>query len=120
MQRFKKFLIIILAIPLLNIFFITVCNESIKSSWWKYSRGANFKDVLEFNENLQAKSILIQKDSKTVKIIFLYFFDYMILSDKDLTNWTYYVRKGKKYHSDNTAKLHQELTEIIVTLRYKI
>ena len=36
----------------------------------------------------------------------------MILADKDLTNWTYYVRKGKKYESNKTAKPHQEQTEI--------
>ncbi len=93
MRRFKKFLIIILAIPLLNIIIITFCNGLIEGSWWKYSRGAEFKDFLEFDEKLQAKSILIQKDGKTEKIILLYFFDYMILSDKDLTNWTYYARK---------------------------
>jgi hypothetical protein len=115
MRRFKKFLIIILAIPLLNIILITVCNGLIEGSWWKYSRGADFKDFLEFDETLQAKSILIQKDGKTEKIIFLYLFDYMILADKDLTNWTYYVRKGKKHDPNNTAKPQQDLPEITVT-----
>ena len=57
MRRFKKLLIIILLIPLFNIIFITVCNGLIEGSWWKYSRGADFKDFLEFDETLQAKSI---------------------------------------------------------------
>ena len=115
MRRFKKLLVIILLIPLLNIILITVCNGLIEGSWWKYSRGADFKDFLEFDETLQAKSILIQKDGKTEKIIFIYLFDYMILSDKDLTNWTYYVRKGKKHDANEPAKPHQTPTEITVT-----
>lgn len=115
MRRFKKLLIIILAIPLLNILLITVCNGLIEGAWWKYSRGADFKDSLEFDENLQAKSIIIQKDGKTQKIIFLYFFDYMILTDTDLTNWTYYARKGKKYDPNNTKTAQQKPTEITGT-----
>ena len=112
MRRFKKFLLIILAIPLLNIILITVCNGFIEGSWWKCSRGADFKDFLEFDEKLQVKSILIQNDGKTEKIILLYLLDYMILSDKDLKNWTYYVRKGKKYYPNNKANSQQEPTEI--------
>lgn len=115
MRRFKKLLIIILLIPLLNIILITVCNGLIEGSWWKYSRGADFKDSLEFDENLRANSILIQKDGKTAKIILFYFFDYMILSNKDLTNWTYYARKGKKYDPSETAKPNQTPTEITGT-----
>jgi len=120
MRRFKKPLIIILLIPLLNIILISICNGLIEGSWWKYSRGADFKDTLEFDENLQANSILIQKDGKTEKIILLYFFDYMILSDKDLTNWTYYARKGKKYDPNSKAKTQQEPTEITGTPGDKI
>lgn len=115
MRRFKKLLIIILLIPLLNIILISICNGLIEGSWWKYSRGADFKDTLEFDENLQANSILIQKDGKTEKIVLLYFFDYMILSDKDLTNWTYYARKGKKYDPNNKVKTQQEPTEMTGT-----
>ena len=115
MRRFKKFLIIILAIPLLNILLISMCNGKIEGSWWKYSHGADFKDFLEFDENLKAKSILIQKDGKTEKIILLFLLDYMILADKDLTNWTYYVRKGKKYDSYNTGIIKQELEEMTIT-----
>ena len=115
MRRFKKLLILILLIPLVNIILITVCNGLIEGSWWKYSRGADFKDSLEFDENLQANSILIQKDGKTEKIIFLYLFDCMILSDTDLTNWTYYARKGKKYDPNETAKPSQTPTEITGT-----
>jgi hypothetical protein len=120
MRRFKKPLTIILLIPLLNIILISICNGLIEGSWWKYSRGTYFKDTLEFDENLQANSILIQKDGKTEKIILLYFFDYMILSDKDLTNWTYYARKGKKYDPNNKAKTQQEPTEITGTPGDKI
>jgi hypothetical protein len=115
MRRFKKFLIIIITIPLLNILLITVCNRLIESSWWKYSRGADFNDFLEFDEKLQAKSILIQKDGETEKIILVYLFDYMIISDTDLTKWTYYTRKGKKYDPNNTANPQQKPTEITVT-----
>ncbi len=70
---------------------------------------------MEFGENLKAKSILIQKNGKTEKIIFLFLLDYMILADKDLTNWTYYVRKGKKYDSYNTGIIKQELEEMTIT-----
>jgi hypothetical protein len=115
MRRFKKFLIIILAIPLLNILLITVCNRWIEGYWWKYSHGADFKDFLEFDGNLKVKSILIQKNGKTEKIIFLFLLDYMILADKDLTNWTYYVRKGKKYDLDNTGIIKQEPAVITIT-----
>jgi|GEM_PF-5267221 len=115
MRLSKKLLIIILLIPLLNIILITVCNGLIESSWWKYSRGAEFKDSLEFDENLQVNSILIQKEGKTQKIIFLYLFDYMILSDKDLANWTYYAKKGEKYDPNEIAKPHQIPTEITGT-----
>jgi hypothetical protein len=112
MRRFRKFLLIILAIPFLNIIFITVCNGFIEGSGWKCSDGADFKDFLEFDEKLQVKSILIKNDGKTEKIILLYFFDYMIISDKDLKNWTYYVRKGKKYNPNNKANSQQEPLEI--------
>ena len=115
MRRLKKILIIILLIPLINVILITVCNGLIEGSWWKYSRGADFKDSLEFDENLQANSILIQTNEKTEKIIFLYLFDYMILSDKDFTNWTYYARKGKKYDTNETAKPYRIPTEITGT-----
>jgi hypothetical protein len=115
MRRFKKLLIFILLIPLFNIIFITAFNGLIEVSWWKYSRGADFKDFLEFDETLQAKSILIQKDGKTEKIIFIYLFDYMILSDKDFTNWTYYVRKGEKHDANETAKPHETHNEITGT-----
>ena len=108
MRRLKKFLLIILAIPLLNIILITVCNGLIEGSWWKYSRGSDFKEFLEFDKKLQVKSILIQKDGKTEKIILLYLFDYMILSDKDLKNWTYYARKGKKYDPNNKLNICRE------------
>ena len=112
MRRLKKILIIIFLIPLLNIILITFCSGLIEGSWWKYSRGADFRDFIEFDENLQANSILIQKDGKTEKIIFLYLFDYMILSDIDLTNWTYYARKGKLYNPNETAKSNQIPTKI--------
>ena len=115
MRLLKKILIIILLIPLLNIILITVCNGLIEGSWWKYSRGADFKDSLEFDENLQANSILIQRNGKTEKIIFLYLFDNMILSDKDFTNWTYYVKKGKKYDPNETANPNRITTEITGT-----
>ena len=115
MRRLKKFLLIILAIPLLNIILITVCNGLIEGSWWKYSRGSDFKEFLEFDKKLQVKSILIQKDGKTEKIILLYLFDYMILSDKDLKNWTYYARKEKKYDPNNKANQQQEPTPITGT-----
>jgi len=119
MRHFKKLLIIILLIPLLNIILITVCNGLIEGSWWKYSRCADFKDSLEFDDKLQANSILIQKDGKTEKIILLYLFDYMILSDKDITNWTYYARKGKKYAPNNKVDTQQKPTEITGTARDK-
>ena len=115
MRRFKKFLIIILIIPLLNILLITVCNGRIESYWWKYSRGADFKDFLEFDEKLQVKNILIQNDGETDKIILFYFFDYMILSDTDLTNWTYYARKGKRHDPNKTATPQKMPTEITGT-----
>ena len=115
MRRFKKFLIIIVVIPLLNIFLITICNGLIEGSWWKYSRGADYKDFIEFDEKMQAKSILIRKDGETEKIILVYLFDYMIICDTDLTNWTYYARKGKRKDPNNTATPQQMPTKITGT-----
>ena len=59
MRRLKKILIIIFLIPLLNIILITFCSGLIEGSWWKYSRGADFRDFIEFDEILQANSILV-------------------------------------------------------------
>ena len=36
----------------------------------------------------------------------------MILSDVDLTNWTYYASKGKLYNPNETAKSNQIPTKI--------
>lgn len=94
MRAFKVFLMILLSFLLVNICLISICNRFIQGYWWKYSHGAEFKDFLEFDKNLQVKGILVQESGLTEKVILLFFFDYMILSDKDLTNWTYYARKG--------------------------
>ena len=115
MQRLKSLLIIIIAIILLNILLISVCNGLIEDSCWKYSHGADFKDFIEFNEKIKVKSILIQSEGKTNKIILGFLFDYMIICNTDFTNLTYYARKGKKYDPDNTTNLQQQPTEITRT-----
>lgn len=70
---------------------------------------------MEFDEKLQAKGVLIKEEGKIEKIILLYFFDYMIISDKKLTNWTYYVRKGEKYDPETSTNPQQVPREITGT-----